>query len=522
MKIKTFIIFVILGILSSLPFILSVSGVHWDDAYTFFRYAENIVNGWGFVYNSGDPYVGVTSILWTLILVPIKFLFGNGLPFISELLGTILYSISAGLWTKIVINETRHFWYSICCGIMIITNPLGIILAISGMDTALSIFIFSWCVYVVYFYRFNRPKYIGILLGIFFLTRPDALIFWIVFIFIFIIDQFNEIKKNYIKILNKLLLILGISILVSLPWVLIVFHYTGDIIPPTQIGKLLERLPVEHGVTYHKFISLDIISRIQLAIQNISALFGTQRGGIVILPYCLFLFLGVPVVMIFKGIRGYFFKKDNILKFLWLYSISLLIVFSFQFPLPMPRYIANIIPLSIACSFILGNIVLLPIKRVPIKLSMFNNIKSRTYIFVTLFFVVNISLLLTTLPRFIIHAREQQIRFEIGKWLYNNTPSKAVVALEPIGEIGYYSHRRIIDLGGLVSPSVWKYIEYGYGNADKMFEFLKKNKVDYLVDYPPETFWSLNNTVRKYKSHFSLQAKFGKDLNSYYIYKATL
>ena len=41
-----------------------------DDAYIFFRYAENIVQGYGIVWNQGEsPVEGFSSPLWLLILV---------------------------------------------------------------------------------------------------------------------------------------------------------------------------------------------------------------------------------------------------------------------------------------------------------------------------------------------------------------------------------------------------------------------------------------------------------------------
>jgi hypothetical protein len=40
-----------------------------DDAYIFFRYARNISQGLGYVFNSGDPVEGTTSLTWTLLIV---------------------------------------------------------------------------------------------------------------------------------------------------------------------------------------------------------------------------------------------------------------------------------------------------------------------------------------------------------------------------------------------------------------------------------------------------------------------
>ena len=49
---------------------------------------------------------------------------------------------------------------------------------------------------------------------------------------------------------------------------------------------------------------------------------------------------------------------------------------------------------------------------------------------------------------------EDQLRIPIGRWLAANVKPHERVMLEPIGYIGYYSERRIIDDVGLVSPEV--------------------------------------------------------------------
>ena len=45
-----------------------------DDAYIFFRYAYNLVNGYGYVYNQGQNVEAVTSLTWTLLLTSASFI----------------------------------------------------------------------------------------------------------------------------------------------------------------------------------------------------------------------------------------------------------------------------------------------------------------------------------------------------------------------------------------------------------------------------------------------------------------
>ena len=61
---------------------------------------------------------------------------------------------------------------------------------------------------------------------------------------------------------------------------------------------------------------------------------------------------------------------------------------------------------------------------------------------------------LHTLQAEIAHSqkREADLRIPVGLWLRDRVRPNERILLEPIGYIGYYSQRRILDLIGLVSP----------------------------------------------------------------------
>jgi hypothetical protein len=57
-------------------------------------------------------------------------------------------------------------------------------------------------------------------------------------------------------------------------------------------------------------------------------------------------------------------------------------------------------------------------------------------------------------------------RKQVGLWLAANTPASATVFLEPLGYIGYYANRRMIDEVGLVSWQVVDLKKKGYATFD--------------------------------------------------------
>jgi hypothetical protein len=78
-----------------------------------------------------------------------------------------------------------------------------------------------------------------------------------------------------------------------------------------------------------------------------------------------------------------------------------------------------------------------------------------------------------------IQRAENQIRREIGLWLRQHTPPGARVAAEPIGYIGYYSGRPILDEVGLVSPRMIPLNRAGDGWFGKM---LRAERPEYVVE----------------------------------------
>ncbi|NIN67208.1 MAG: hypothetical protein GTO63_21415, partial [Anaerolineae bacterium] len=267
--------------LAQAPFVFAVSGVHWDDAYIFFRFAENLSRGDGLAFNPGELSAGVTSILWTLILALLTLAVGPAwLPFAAKVVGVLFYSVSAGLWSEMVARWTDRRWIGITAGILIAANPLGVVLAISGMDTPLSILVFSCVVFVYSEYRSRRPLQLGLLLGLSFLARPDVGVILAVAIVLTLLTNllvaFRCVPSRPVLFRRGKagVLMLGGAALMAVPWLVLLYGQTGNLISPAGVGKLLQRLPSEHGVTYAQFLGLGLSSRIDLAGQDLLALFG--------------------------------------------------------------------------------------------------------------------------------------------------------------------------------------------------------------------------------------------------------
>ena len=72
---------------------------------------------------------------------------------------------------------------------------------------------------------------------------------------------------------------------------------------------------------------------------------------------------------------------------------------------------------------------------------------------------------------------------EIGRWLHANASPNAVVATPDIGAIGFYAERRILDVGGLVTPAMAPILarhDLPEIMAERLYE--QVGRPDYIVD----------------------------------------
>src|SRR4030067_2385111 len=93
-----------LTVIAGLLFAL-FSNWSYDDPYITYRYAYNLRNGLGFVYNANERVLSTSTPLFTLILTAANFFSGN-IPAISILIGAISLSSSAlFIWKLAIIKR---------------------------------------------------------------------------------------------------------------------------------------------------------------------------------------------------------------------------------------------------------------------------------------------------------------------------------------------------------------------------------------------------------------------------------
>jgi hypothetical protein len=172
-----------------------------DDAYIYLRYVYNIVNGNGYVYNQGESVEATTSLTWTLILALTHWLSISpdlGVRILGYLCGTSIVII---LWFELR-KLNLPFGLLLLMLVLFATNRSFYASIMMGLETGL----YSVLLVLIYFVSewYHKSFTYRILFGIIglllFLTRPEALLRYIVF---------NDFIPNSVR--NKSLLFQSFS-----------------------------------------------------------------------------------------------------------------------------------------------------------------------------------------------------------------------------------------------------------------------------------------------------------------------
>ena len=211
-----------------------------DDAYIFFRYAENIINGFGFVWNITEPPVeGYTSFFYLATLI-----LGKSLSFDLE-----LFVISFGTVTSALTLFYVYLIYNLLNSENLKTESVNIItiiiLALSpayaywsgaGMETSFYSMFLMMTIYtflkLLNSIRANLFK--GILFGLLCVLRFEAVLFFLAALY-YLTKEGNSFFKIRIR-RNVILFVIGFTIIFG-TYFIWRWSYFGYFFPNTFYAK---------------------------------------------------------------------------------------------------------------------------------------------------------------------------------------------------------------------------------------------------------------------------------------------
>lgn len=181
-----------------------------DDAFITFRYAENLVNGHGLVFNSGgQPVEGYSNFLWLLLL---SLLYKIGLPTLlsAKVVGLVSFLCAGLLWYKhYEHDENQYLWLA---GPLFILSPITVYWGLSGLELGLHALLFS----LLYLHIKKQSPIAFLIIPLFILSRPEAIALALLMFVLFFWFQRKEEKFNgkfyYISFAIAITLIAALTI----------------------------------------------------------------------------------------------------------------------------------------------------------------------------------------------------------------------------------------------------------------------------------------------------------------------
>ncbi len=426
-----------------------------EDAYITFRYARNIAQGNGFVYNVGERVLGTTSPLQTLLLGGLGITFGPDRIPVGASIVMPVFGIAAGALIFLAVRRLGASPVAAGIGLVLFyLHPLVMRTSLGGMETPLVLFLMALS---LYFLADRRAAPAAVSVGLLALCRIDGLI-WGGLVII------AALLSDYRKPLKQALSFAGV---VS-PWLAFSWLYFGSPLPNSMLAKGVIR-PGREGLLTDP-LHFSRLSRFYL-----SGLAPAADRWLILISVALLL-LGVIAVARAR-------RRELLLlpAFLAVYTAAMYLGRAPMFHWYLaPMLLCSLPLIGVGLSHMIGW-----------ALSREGSPALRTGATVCLVVLAVVALPAVvreakTIPRratraSLVQQNEFGLRQAVGLWLREHTPREASVAMEAIGYQGYCSERRVIDMAGLVTPSV---IEYNASSASNGIVFKRittELRPDYIV-----------------------------------------
>ena len=435
----------LLVVLAELPFVEYIT----DDTFIHLQFAKNLAAGNGFSFNAGEPTYGFTSPAW-VVLISAGGLTGAELLWTSKALGLLALLVCAACFYALALRVTSDRYLARAAAVVWALNAWSVRWGISGMETSL---VTAWA--VASLCLFAREQAAGLsryhpwVLGAACLMRPEAVLLLLV---CGAAVAVSPGERRWRRVVHTVLP----GAAVCLAWFGYAFATFGAISPNTvavKAGRFISLANVGSGAyVVAKILGLTNAPELVLAacvvaaaalsrtaVRRPSAFHAAAVGWLVLLP------------------AAYVLRDVQVVS----------------------RYLVPVIPLLVLYGFMALRQAAGLLKPSPAL--------ARRLVLGMAAVCVGINLCVLAFVAYPhTHSFSRDMRHSLiflGKWFARNTPADATVALPDIGAFAYYSDRRVVDLGALVTPEMIPVLRGR--DVDEVvtgFLFADVSRPDYVID----------------------------------------
>ncbi|MFI5253555.1 MAG: hypothetical protein ACHQQQ_14110 [Bacteroidota bacterium] len=217
-----------------------------DDAYISFRYARNLVNGLGLVFNAGERVEGYTNFLWTMMIAAGMKMGVDPVTF-TKLIGGVfavgtITLLSIGSW-KLQSSLPGKKWIIPFAALGLCIHHEANVYATGGLETSMFTFLLTSLYFALIYSRSKKSLLgTGVLSLLLLLTRPDGILFLVAGVIYLFLTRLNKIKSIVVFILP--------AILIYLPYWWWRYAYYGYFYPNTYYAKSIGMPYYTQGFLY--------------------------------------------------------------------------------------------------------------------------------------------------------------------------------------------------------------------------------------------------------------------------------
>ncbi len=414
-------------------------GTQLDDALIYLRYVRNCLDGHGLVYNTGEKFNGLTSPLFTCLVLLMAWI-------LKDLQATVIIVSTACFWIFAVVMA-RICWRGNVLYQMLMVVVIGLtppfIYETYGMESTLLIMLSALLLWA---YQARRLFWCSVCAGLLCITRAEGGLLPLVVLFDYWLQ--NRRLPHSAYFIAPIALV-GASYGFN-------YCYYGHVLPDSITAKLGQG---KSGLWGSGWLFLNSCGYLKGRAFHADSLYMIVCFGCALLGLWQFrrsMLTRVAVPYVLAYVAGC--AAAGVPNYHWYYTP----VFAFG---------------SVYAA--LGVLGLL--QRRHGRISPWPGVPVAAVLGA---YLVCMGCLYSNQP-----ARPREAYRQIGMWIKQNTAPAASIAMVEIGTIGWYSDRHIIDILGLVTPLNAEFI------AEKKFcEWLSHYSPDYILLHEP--LWSHEQSAR--------------------------
>jgi len=395
-----------------------------DDTYIHLVYARNLAEAGELSFNRGDPTYGATSPLWVVLLA---LLYRAGVDLIvgCRVLSWFFAFCSIALVHRLARRSGCDPFTALCAAFVMAAEAWFLRWTAVGMETSFALFMILLA--LERFFPAGGKFRDSVLFGLFLfaaaLARPEALLLAPLALLALIAARGKGARGGAAWVVP-------FSVLLA-AWLVVIERHTGTYFPLTAGAK--QGRPVLSAALFGRaIVPIEIIGA-TLALPALALLGGLLAG----------LWRREPLRFLAGREGG---RHAILLMLLWAFGLpTVYVLLDFQV---LSRYLVPVAPAIIVLAFsILSSIT----RRLGARTrrSLIAIFTAATIVQNALFYAI-----VVVPPTRAFSRGLTGVIGGMGEWLARNSAPEAVVATPDIGAIGYYSGRRVLDLGGLVTPEI--------------------------------------------------------------------